>query len=168
MRCHVADAARQSPDDRNSCLDPVTWIARGRGRLVAGRLSPTPSRPRWHGSLEGVGGLKTNEAYHSKADALVIPEMFFYLPTPFFWKCWFCKIRHLFRCACRILQNQHFQKGRRKIFKKLHFWNQQGVSFRVVCFVCFEPSDPFQRTVWVPMGRGGRPTRASPRGSAGG
>ena len=28
-----------------------------------------------HGSLEGVGGLKTNEAYHSKADALVIPEM---------------------------------------------------------------------------------------------
>ena len=28
-----------------------------------------------HGSLELVGGLKTNEAYHSKADALVIPEM---------------------------------------------------------------------------------------------
>ena len=28
-----------------------------------------------HGSLEGVGGLKTSEAYHSKADALVIPEM---------------------------------------------------------------------------------------------
>ena len=26
-----------------------------------------------HGSLEGVGGLKTNEAYHTKADALVIP-----------------------------------------------------------------------------------------------
>ena len=25
-----------------------------------------------HGSLEGVGGLKTSEAYHSKADALVI------------------------------------------------------------------------------------------------
>ena len=39
-----------------------------------------------HGSLEGIGGLKTNEAYHSKADALVIPEMFFFLnlPTPFF------------------------------------------------------------------------------------
>ena len=54
-----------------------------------------------HGSLEGVGGLKTNEAYHSKADVLVIPEMYFFfnLPTPFgnFWKCWFCKIRHLFR-----------------------------------------------------------------------
>ena len=33
-----------------------------------------------HGSLEGVGGLKTNEAYHSKADALLIPEMgFFFL-----------------------------------------------------------------------------------------
>ena len=28
-----------------------------------------------HGSLEGVGGLKTNEAYHSKADALLIQEM---------------------------------------------------------------------------------------------
>ena len=28
-----------------------------------------------HGSLEGVGGLNTNEAYHSKADALVIPKM---------------------------------------------------------------------------------------------
>ena len=40
-----------------------------------------------HGSLEGVGGLKTSEAYHSKADALVIPEMYFFfenLPTPFF------------------------------------------------------------------------------------
>ena len=37
-----------------------------------------------HGSLEGIGGLKTNEAYHSKADALVIPEMYFFnLPTPF-------------------------------------------------------------------------------------
>ena len=34
---------------------------------------------RYHGSLEGVGGLKTNEAYHSKADALVIPEMYFFL-----------------------------------------------------------------------------------------
>ena len=32
----------------------------------------------------------------------------------------------------------------------MHFWNQQGVSFRVVCFVCFEPSDPFQRTVLPP------------------
>ena len=29
----------------------------------------------FHGSLEWVGGLKTNEAYHSKADALLIPEM---------------------------------------------------------------------------------------------
>ena len=32
-----------------------------------------------HSSLEGVGGLKTNEAYHSKADALLIPEMHFFL-----------------------------------------------------------------------------------------
>ena len=28
-----------------------------------------------HGSLEGVGGLKKNEAYHWKADALLIQEM---------------------------------------------------------------------------------------------
>ena len=28
-----------------------------------------------HASLEGVGGPKTNEAYHSKADALLILEM---------------------------------------------------------------------------------------------
>ena len=34
--------------------------------------------------VEGIGGLKTSEAYHAKADALVIPEMFFFkLPTPF-------------------------------------------------------------------------------------
>ena len=39
------------------------------------------------------------------------------------------------------------KKGVGKFSKKIHFWNQQGVSFRVVCFVCFEPSDPFQRTV---------------------
>ena len=39
-----------------------------------------------HGSLEGVGGLKTNEVYHSEADALQIPECDFFenLPTPFF------------------------------------------------------------------------------------
>ena len=37
--------------------------------------SVSVSRLAPHGSLEGVGGLKTNEAYHSKADALVIPEM---------------------------------------------------------------------------------------------
>ena len=34
-----------------------------------------PTESTQHGSLEGVGGLKTNEAYHSKADALLIPEM---------------------------------------------------------------------------------------------
>ena len=47
-----------------------------------------------HGSLEGVGGLKTNEAYHSKADALLITEMYFFenLPTPFFVNvCFFIK-----------------------------------------------------------------------------
>ena len=39
------------------------------------------------------------------------------------------------------------KKGVGKFSKKMRFWSQQGVSFRVVCFVCFEPSDPFQRTV---------------------
>ena len=39
---------------------------------------PEWTSPGWHGSLEGVGGLKTNEAYHSKADALLIPEMHFF------------------------------------------------------------------------------------------
>ena len=54
-----------------------------------------------HGSLEGVGGLKTNEAYHSKADALLIPEMYFFKFTyALFWKCLFYKIRPLFRFAC--------------------------------------------------------------------
>ena len=50
-------------------------------------------RERYHGSLEGVGGLKTNEAYYSKADALVIPEMYFSenLPTPFFGNVGFVK-----------------------------------------------------------------------------
>ena len=33
------------------------------------------------------------------------------------------------------------KKGVGKL-KKTHFWNHQGISFRVVCFVCFEPSDP--------------------------
>ena len=47
-----------------------------------------------HGSLEGVGGLKTNEAYHSKADALVISEFFFLLKIylrPFFGNVGFAK-----------------------------------------------------------------------------
>ena len=46
-----------------------------------------------HGSLEGVGGLKTNEAYHSKTDALLIPKMLFlkiYL-RPFFGNVCFIK-----------------------------------------------------------------------------
>ena len=38
-------------------------------------------------------GLKTNEAYHSKADPLVIPEMYFFLnlPSPFFGNVGFVK-----------------------------------------------------------------------------
>ena len=28
-------------------------------------------------SLEGVGGLKKNNAYHSETDVLVIPELYF-------------------------------------------------------------------------------------------
>ena len=54
-----------------------------------------------HGSLEGVGGLKTNEAYHWKADALLIPNFFFWKFTyALFWKCLFYKIQPLFRFAC--------------------------------------------------------------------
>ena len=48
-----------------------------------GHVPVAPSRSYAYGSLEGFGGLKTNEAYHSKADALVIP-FFFHLSTPFF------------------------------------------------------------------------------------
>ena len=46
-----------------------------------------------HGSLEGVGGLKTNEAHHSKADALLITKMYFFenLHTPFFGNVCFIK-----------------------------------------------------------------------------
>ena len=48
------------------------------------RLTVPPCKSEWrehpteHRSLEGVGGLKTNGAYHSKADALVILEMHFF------------------------------------------------------------------------------------------
>ena len=35
----------------------------------------------------------------------------------------------------------------RSISEQTAHRHQQGVSFRVVCFVCFEPSDPFQRNV---------------------
>ena len=47
----------------------------------------------YHGSLEGVGGLKTNESYHLKADTLPIPKMYFFenLPTPFFGNVCFIK-----------------------------------------------------------------------------
>ena len=50
--------------------------------------------PAAHGSLEGVGGLKTNEAYHAKAVALLIPEMYFFLnlPTPIFGNVGFIKL----------------------------------------------------------------------------
>ena len=47
-----------------------------------------------HSSLEGVGGLKINKEYHSKADALLIPEMQFFfekLPTSFFGNVCFIK-----------------------------------------------------------------------------
>ena len=71
-------------------------IPLNRGRIIAGlpKLHQfllvalrSDNSPHYHGSLEGVGGLKTNEAYHLKADALLIPEMYFFfenLPTPFF------------------------------------------------------------------------------------
>ena len=35
------------------------------------------------------------------------------------------------------------------IFSKIHFWNLHGVSFRAFeCLASFEPSNPFQRTVY--------------------
>ena len=62
-------------------FDPVTRdVTILPGAVPAGAARPTHSLGEGddrggHGSLEGVGGLKTNEVYHSKADALVIPEM---------------------------------------------------------------------------------------------
>ena len=64
-------------------IDRLMFTGRSRQQAIA-------EEPQWsiaHGSLEGVGGLKTNGAYHSKADALLIPEMYFFLenlPTSFF------------------------------------------------------------------------------------
>ena len=56
------------------------------GVIGVSRCEPIKNKY-YHGSLEGVEGLKTNEAYHSKADGdLVIPEVYFFfenLPTPF-------------------------------------------------------------------------------------
>ena len=71
---------------------PTRPVAAGR-RLARPPLPAIRDLDRAHGSLEGVGGLKTNEAYHSKADALVIPEMWFFenLPTPFFGNVGFVK-----------------------------------------------------------------------------
>ena len=39
------------------------------------RQSAAKSGARAHGLLEGGGGVRTSEAYHLKADTLVIPEM---------------------------------------------------------------------------------------------
>ena len=47
-----------------------------KSRVSLQRQRRRQARPH-HGSLEGVVGLKTNEVYHSKADALVILEMYF-------------------------------------------------------------------------------------------
>ena len=51
-----------------------------------GSTGPATGPGHRHSSLEGVGGIKTSEAYHSKADVFVIPEMCFFvnLPVPFF------------------------------------------------------------------------------------
>ena len=80
----------------NASLVTKSCIARfvEDGAFKLGALSDCskgPSPP--HGSLEGVGGLKINEAYHSKADAWLIPEMYFFenLPTPFFGNVGFVK-----------------------------------------------------------------------------
>ena len=72
-------------------LPPLHWLVVA---TTATSVSFSKLRNRYpHGSLEGVGGLKTNEVYHSKADALVIPEMYFFenLLTPFFGNVCFVK-----------------------------------------------------------------------------
>ena len=46
-----------------------------------------------HDLWEGVRGLKINEAYHSKADVLVISEMFESLWGPFFENLGYIKFR---------------------------------------------------------------------------
>ena len=57
----------------NIARDSSSRALRRRGASASGQSVWAAA----HGSLEGVGGLKTNESYHSKADALLIPEMFF-------------------------------------------------------------------------------------------
>ena len=58
---------------------------------------------RWKGS---EGSKQTKHRYYSKADALVIPEMYFFenLPTPFVRNAGFCKIRHLFSALLALAQ----------------------------------------------------------------
>ena len=50
----------------------IFFMKRIRGAGCVVRVTGPTDRRGEHGSLEGVGGLKTSEAYHSKADALVI------------------------------------------------------------------------------------------------
>ena len=44
-------------------------------------------------------------------------------------------------------KSKFLKKGARQFSKNLHFCNHQCVSFRVVCFISLDPSDPFRRTV---------------------
>ena len=84
--------ARTEPEATRAALEPASQTrpqqssSPRRFTEPSGNYTALPRRPRpyraasaastsAHGSLEGVGGLKTNEAYHSKADALLIPEM---------------------------------------------------------------------------------------------
>ena len=46
--------------------------------LVRRNLNTQKPDDYWFAASRFVGGLKTNEAYHSKADALLIPEMYFF------------------------------------------------------------------------------------------
>ena len=92
----VVDGVHQEqPDDKRHRREGAADLKHSRRTSHAGTS-------RWHGSLEGVGGLETNEAYHSKADALLISEMLFFWKFAYalIWKCLFYKIRPLFRLAC--------------------------------------------------------------------
>ena len=50
------------------------------------------------------------------------------------------------RKRCQIIPSIFFQERAPVNFQKnMHFQNHQGVSFRVVCFACFDLSDPNER-----------------------
>ena len=127
--CHRPPAAAAGP------LGRVPWhrVWPARDAYDPG-VKPGCRLCRRHGSLEGVGGLKTNEAYHSKADALVIPDFFFFWKFIYalFWKCWFCKIRHLLRFACATGYDTGWIRANRIWNASSHLAQQRELGYKVV------------------------------------